>query len=222
MTLSDGSAAGLVNNEAFEAIAPAFVARGWVFFAPYRRGQGLSEAAGPYILDEIAAARRRGGAAAADETMTRLLATDHLSDQVAAYEWLRAQPFVRPGAIATMGNSFGGIETVLGAAQLDYCAVVDATGGAQTWDDSPVLRERLARAAAAAPMPVLFFQAENDYSIAPSQTLFAIREKHALPSEIRIYPAFGSSQRDGHSLPYRGVPVWRDDVLAFLERHCVR
>src|SRR5215475_5636595 len=37
-----GSAPGMLNNQAFEAIGPQFVARGWVFFAPYRRGQGLS------------------------------------------------------------------------------------------------------------------------------------------------------------------------------------
>src|SRR5215471_15111485 len=49
-----GSAPGLVNNGAFELIAPVFVARGWVFFAPYRRGQGVSADAGRYIGDEIA------------------------------------------------------------------------------------------------------------------------------------------------------------------------
>ena len=37
----------------FEALGPVFVHRGWVFFAPYRRGQGLSASAGPYIVDEM-------------------------------------------------------------------------------------------------------------------------------------------------------------------------
>src|SRR6476469_3125735 len=55
-----GSAAGMLNNQAFDALGPLFVSRGWVFFAPYRRGQGLSASAGPYIGDEIAEARRRG------------------------------------------------------------------------------------------------------------------------------------------------------------------
>src|SRR5688572_186158 len=86
---------GLVNNEAFDAIAPAFVARGWAFFAPYRRGQGLSADAGRYVMDEIASARARGGMPAAAEEMTRLLVTDHLDDQMAALDWLRRQPFVR-------------------------------------------------------------------------------------------------------------------------------
>src|SRR6266853_1197269 len=40
-----GSARGMLSHEAFEAIAPQYVSRGWVFFAPYRRGQGLSATA---------------------------------------------------------------------------------------------------------------------------------------------------------------------------------
>ncbi len=55
-----GSAPGMLNNQAFDAIGPLFVSRGWVFFAPYRRGQGLSAAAGPYIGDEIEAASKKG------------------------------------------------------------------------------------------------------------------------------------------------------------------
>jgi dienelactone hydrolase len=216
-----GSAAGLLNNQAFDAIAPAFVERGWVFFAPYRRGQGTSKDAGPYIMDEISAARRRGGLAAADKAMVRLLSTDHLHDQAAAYEWLRAQPYVRPEAIAAMGNSFGGIETILGAARIGYCAGVDAAGGSESWDDAPELRRLLTQAARTAVPPILFFQAENDFNLEPSRGLHATRKHAGLPSDLRIYPPFGRSQRDGHSFPYRGVAVWRDDVLGFLERHCL-
>jgi hypothetical protein len=53
-----GSAPGRLNDQAFEEIGPVFRDRGWVFFAPYRRGQGLSAAAGPFIGDEIAGAQR--------------------------------------------------------------------------------------------------------------------------------------------------------------------
>ena len=215
-----GSAPGMVNDEAFDAIAPTFVARGWAFFAPYRRGQGLSADAGPYIMDEIRSARGRGGLPAAAETMTRLLETDHLADHVSALEWLRAQPFVRPSAIATMGNSFGGIQAVLGAERGGYCAAVDAAGGAESWKDAPVLRERMIRAVRSAATPILFFQAENDFDVEPSRVLFAERKAAGKVAEIRLYPAFGDSAREGHSFPYRGVAAWRDDVLSFLDRHC--
>src|SRR5262245_7293838 len=58
-----GSAPGLVNNAAFDAIAPYFTQKGWAFFAPYRRGQGLSADAGTYVMTQIKAAGTQGPAA---------------------------------------------------------------------------------------------------------------------------------------------------------------
>ena len=126
-----GSAPALLNNEAFERIAPILVKHGWVFFAPYRRGQGLSADAGPYIGDAIDKARARGGVQAAAETMVQLLSTEQLQDQMNALAWLKKQSFIKADKIAAMGNSFGGVETVLGAAEGGYCAAVDVAGGAR-------------------------------------------------------------------------------------------
>src|SRR6266403_4322001 len=75
-----GSAPGMMSKEAFAALGPVFASHRWVFFGPYRRGQGLSASAGPYIGDEIAAAERDGGIRAGAEAMVRLLETDHLDD----------------------------------------------------------------------------------------------------------------------------------------------
>src|SRR5580704_18909697 len=71
-----GSAPGMVNNLAFELIGPLFTARGWAFFAPYRRGQGTSSDAGRYVMDEIEVARARGGQDLGVRTMVRLLSTE--------------------------------------------------------------------------------------------------------------------------------------------------
>ena len=90
-----GSAPGMLSKEAFDALGPIFVRRGWFFFGPYRRGQGLSASAGPYIGDEIAAAEKKGGISAGAGAMVRLLQTDHLDDQSAALAWLRKQSFVQ-------------------------------------------------------------------------------------------------------------------------------
>lgn len=60
-----------------------------------------------------------------------LLTGEHLDDQLAAYAWFSQQPYVIRERIAVGGNSFGGIETLLGAERVPYCAGVDAAGGAQ-------------------------------------------------------------------------------------------
>jgi dienelactone hydrolase len=217
-----GSAPGLLNNQAFDLIGPLFVIRGWAFFAPYRRGQGLSSEAGAYIQDEIQAARARGGQGLAAQTMLRLLTTEQLDDQMAALAWLKTQSFVRRGQIAVMGNSFGGIETVLGAERGGYCAAVDASGGAESWDEAPGLQGIMLHAVQHSPIPIFFFQAENDYSLAPSRTLYAAMIAAKKPAEIRIYPPYGNSHQEGHSFAYRGAGIWMDDVVRFLQANCRR
>jgi carboxymethylenebutenolidase len=215
-----GSAPGMLNSQAFEAMGPLFAARGWVFFAPYRRGQGLSASAGPYIGDQIEAARKTGGTSAGSAEMVRLLEGDHLEDQLAALAWLRAASFVRPGRIATVGNSFGGIETVLGVERASYCAGVDASGGAQSWAASPGLQASMTRAVRNARAPLFFFQAENDFDVSPTRVLASVMKDAGKQCEAKIYPRFGKSSHDGHSFAYRGTAIWFDDVLRFLERHC--
>ena len=215
-----GSAPGMLNNQAFELIGPMFAARGWAFFAPYRRGQGLSSDAGAYVMDEIHEAQAHGGETAAAEALVRLLNTTQLQDQIAALAWLKEQSFVRPGQIAAMGNSFGGIETVLGVGHGGYCAGVDAAGGAESWDKAPPLKDLMVRAVQRAKAPIFFIQAENDYSVAPSRTLSAAMQTLHESTEIRIYPPYGSSPQEGHSFAWRGAAIWMDDVSRFLQMHC--
>ncbi len=220
MLYNHGSAPGMMNNQAFEAIGPRFAARGWVFFAPYRRGQGLSAAAGAYIGDQIEAATRRGGPGAGSAEMVRLLAGDHLDDQLAALAWLRAAPFVDLDRIAAAGNSFGGIETVLGVERAPYCAGIDASGGAESWSRSPELQEVMTRAVRGARAPIFFFQAENDADLAPTRALAAAMKEAGKRFEVTIYPPWGASPKDGHAFAWRGSEIWFADALRFLEASC--
>jgi carboxymethylenebutenolidase len=207
---------------AFDQVGPVFVARGWVLFGPFRRGQGLSASAGPYIGDEIARAEKRGGHKAAVQEMVRLLTGDHLGDQLAGYAWLKRQPFVIPDRIAAAGNSFGGIETVLGTEREPYCAALDAAGAAQAWGGAPELQDQMMRAVRASRCPLFFFQAENDFDLTPSRALARAMRESGKTSEIKIYPPFGDGRQDGHNFAWRGGAVWAEDVFAFLERHCAK
>jgi hypothetical protein len=118
------------------------------------------------------------------------------------------------------GNSFGGIETVLGAERDGYCAAVDSAGGAASWAKTPELREIMTRAVRNARVPLFFFQAENDHDLRPSRVLSAAMKDAGKPFEIRIFPPFGSSAEDGHSFGYFGSTVWAPDVFRFLDAHC--
>jgi carboxymethylenebutenolidase len=217
-----GSAAGMLSKQAFDALGPVFASHGWVFLGPYRRGQGLSASAGPYIGDQIAAAEKKGGIPAGATTMIRLLETDHLNDQLSGLAWLRKQDFVQPNRIAVAGNSFGGIETVLGAERGAYCAAVASAAGAQSWAQAPELQSLMNRAVRNATTPIFFFQAANDYDLSPSRTLSTMMENAGKAYKVKIYPPYGSSPADGHTFGYFGAALWADDVFQFLNQHCTK
>lgn len=217
-----GSAPGLLNNEAFARMAPLFTTRGWAFFAPYRRGQGLSADAGPYIGKEISAAEARGGLQLAAATAVRLLDTQQLADQMAALAWLEQQPFTQDAPIAVMGNSFGGVETVLGADNTRYCAAVDAAGGAESWEKAPALRVLMTNAVKRAKIPILFIQAQNDYTTAPSDVLYEAMRQAGKKASIRIFPPFGKSASDGHGFAWKRGEIWASTVFPFLDEYCRR
>ena len=215
-----GSAPGMLSQQAFQALGPVFASHGWLFFGPYRRGQGLSSSAGPYIGDQIAAAEKSGGVSAGAATMIRLLKTDHVNDQLAALAWLRAQRFVSLDRVAVAGTSFGGIETVFGAELAPYCAAVDSSGGAESWADAPELRSVMTHAVRNARAPIFFFQAKNDYDLSPTRTLSAAMREAGKEFDVKIYPPYGSSPQDGHTFGYFGSAVWGNDVFRFLNAHC--
>lgn len=197
-----------------------FAKNGWVFFGPYRRGQGLSASAGNYIGDEIARATKAGGLAGGAAAMVRLLETDHLNDQLAALAWLRTQKFVEADRIAVAGNFFGGIEAVLGAAHGSYRAAIDSAGGAQSWARAPQLQSLMTRSVRHSRAPIFFFEAENDYDLSPSRVLSAARKDAGKERELKVYPPFGNSVEDGHTFGYFGSSVWAADVFRFLKKHC--
>jgi carboxymethylenebutenolidase len=220
MVYNHGS--GRSYDKQFQALGPIFNQHGWVFFAPYRRGHGLSKAAGPYIVDEMNEAQKTGGQKARSATMVRILETDHLNDQLAALAWLKKQGFVQPAHVAVGGNSFGGIQTVLGAEHGSYCAAVDSAGAAQTWSSSPEVRELMEKSVRKTRVPIFFFQAENDWDLGPSKTLSAAAKSAGKPYQVKIYPAYGKSKEDGHAFGYYGSSVWGDDVFKFLSEHCAK
>jgi hypothetical protein len=152
--------------------------------------------------------------------MVRLLETDHMDDQLAGLAWLHGQRDVATSRIAVGGNSFGGIESVLGAEREAYCAAFDSAGAAHTCSSTPEIVDRMKRAMRAARAPIFFFQAENDYDLSPTRVLPGEMKGAGKPFLAKVYPPYGTTARKGHTLGYFGFSVWGDDALGFLAEHC--
>jgi carboxymethylenebutenolidase len=195
------------------AVGQFFSSRGYVLFVPHRRGQGLSQAAGPYIQDVINAAPASQQAQVRVDQL--LLQVD---DVAAAVAYMKQQAFVDTAKMSVAGCSYGGIETVFTAERsLGLKSAVDFAGAAQTWAGDTPMQTRMLTAVDNATVPIFFLQAANDYDTTPTTALSAEMQNVNKPYQAKIYPAYGTTPDDGHAgFCFNGTAVWGDDVANFI------
>jgi dipeptidyl aminopeptidase/acylaminoacyl peptidase len=80
------------------------------------------------------------------------------------------------------------------------------------------LRQRLIEAVDHAAIPVFFMFAANDYSVAPGQAFAARMKRLGKRYRLKIYPAVGHTNPEGHGFVHLRVATW-EPVFAFLDKY---
>jgi len=204
-------------SDLFETVGPPLAARGFLVFAPHRRGSGLSGDQAENLLRRLTQIEREQGAGARARVALEQLQGPQLADMEAAVQAARQRPDVDPSRIYMIGNSFGGVLVMLAAERgLGLAGAVNFAGAAINWERSEAFREVMSRAARNARIPLYLAQAENDFSTAPTRSLGAILCEAGKTSHAKVYGPFGVTAGDGHSLGVDGVDRWAEDVFGFL------
>ena len=199
-------------------LAKFWVPHGFVLFAPLRSGHGPNP--GKWIGDEQKRILDQRSPAGFERLMQlHTLAND---DVVAAYRWIARQPFVDAKRIVVAGGSFGGIQALLSAERdanehLGVKCVVAMAPAAESWGN-PNWGKRLATAVDAARAPILLLQAQNDFSLGPSEVLGPRVDAKGGANRHKVLPAHGdpADHAQGHGGFFADPAAWSDDVLAFL------
>ena len=141
-------------------------------------------------------------------------------DVVGAVQWLMQRPGGRPRSRVIMtGVSYGGIQTLLTAEKgLGIRAFIPFAPGAESWANH-ALQARLEQAVRNAKAPLFLAQAQNDFSLGPSQVLGPIIRAKGAPNDAKIYPPNGTTHEQGHGgfAVRGGIPIWSPDVFAFID-----
>jgi dienelactone hydrolase len=215
--------AGMPITEAAAKLAPLFVARGYVFLYPFRRGHGPSADQAPFMQDVLRREEALRGPAARQHLQDGVLLDEHLDDVRAALAFLATVPGVDARRIAVAGHSFGGQLALLAAAHdRSIRAAITFGAAAGSWARSPELQARLLGAVREARAAILLIHARNDLDTAPGRALAAELSRRHRPHRLLIYPPVGRTAEDGHNAVYGATAQWPGDVFEFLDEHLRR
>ena len=199
-------------------LGPLFARHGYVMLYVFRRGAGLSRDQGTDSETLMNRAMDQNGQAGRNEVQLQLLETE-FGDVVAGLNVLRSQSVVDTARIAVVGYSFGGQLTLLLAQHHTIRAAVVFAPAAGSWEGSSKLRDRLLTAVRQTSAPVFFMFAANDYSVEPGKALDAEMARAGRSHRLKIYPAVGSTPREGHDFIHQRISLWEMDVFQFLHEH---
>jgi dienelactone hydrolase len=202
-------------------LARFYTKQGFVFFTPHRHGQGRSP--GAYIEDLIEkyAATEKNRTSVGKYVVK--LQEEYNQDVVAAVEWLKGQSFVDQRRMVMSGCSYGGTQTLLAAEKgLGLRAFAPFAPAAKSWANTE-LRKRLLEAVRNAKSPLFLIQAQNDFSIGPSEVLGPVIKQKGPPNQAKVYPPYGTTPQEGHyafATKEGGIAIWGSEVLDFFKAAC--
>ena len=202
----------------FDRIASLFVPAGYVVVTPVRRGQGGSQ--GDYIVDQTRQVFQTKGRTAAQEFVPQQMAGPQLDDQLSGLTYLESLPYVDKDRLAVVGCSYGGMQTLFGAASgKGYKAAVAISPGAESWDGNPLLQQALIKLVSSIDIPTFIIHPAKDASLAPGFALGPQFQQLGKTYGLEIYPPFGTATMHcfgGGGGTTLGIDVWGPAALSFL------
>ena len=199
-----------------------FARHGYLFFALFRRGEGLSFDQGIQITPLLEGERTAKGPEAADQLQVHLLESRELTDALAGLAKLKSISTVDPNRIGVVGHSFGGsLSLLLASRDKTLKGAVNFAGAAGSWKLLD-LQRALIDAVERLNTAVFFAFAANDYSVEPGNILNAKMAAQGKIHQLKIFPSFGTSAAEGHNIIYDAIDQWESDVFAFLDKYVKR
>jgi dienelactone hydrolase len=215
------------------SVARVFTNHGYLFFVPFRRGHSGDVWMAPNKTESV----RSTGVYAVD-VLEKIKADDvrlknisvgplleaTMPDVRAALEFIKRLPNADPRKVAVAGHSYGGMTTLIAAADVEgFKAALDISGGCLSWWLNPDLQAYLKNIAKRVRIPVFAFQDDRECSGEdPTRTLDPLLRAAGGKGEIYKMPKMDCHEAHTRFLKsgeYQAL--WRQDARDFLAAHGV-
>lgn len=230
------------------AIVDNFVNRGFIVFAPMRRGAGNPDTRtyfddgtfkstglyldlyGKAVADALCATgcTQELWDERYDAARTAYLESEARSDIAEAIRWVKTRPGADPNRIAIVGHSYGGAAVIFAnQVAMGHKAAIDVSGAGLSWHSNAAFRAELPGAVEAGTEPIFFLQPENERNIEPTRVFAKAAWTAGLEYLAGVYPPVPGVDDDAGEVHGRfvkdpcEVEKWIGDAIDFLARQGV-
>jgi carboxymethylenebutenolidase len=200
----------------YEEMAKLFTRDGIVLFIPDRHVHDISRSDYSLELQKMLNAETKGVAVKLKEAEEE--AEINANDVVAAFEWLKSQPYIDAKRVAVSGWSSGACASLAAA---DKChgfrAIALFSPRITTWKGNPALQESLLRAVQNASVPIFVVLASDEPESPSTTALTKEVENSTTKHRVETYEHAGYRAQEKTALIVNGVDIWGYDVLRFVQ-----
>lgn len=204
------------DDSQFSALARHAVDRGYALFVPDRHSNSQSRGMvkGGELTEQL---RGESSDLASVERRAVEFYESHNKDVLAAIEFIKAQSFIDDRRVVMAGSASGAVQSLLASEkETGVRAFVVFSPGAASWKENSLLQAMLRRAVRNAKAPIFLIQAQNDFTLEPSELLGKELEKKGSTNRVKVYPPFGTTHAQGNMFALNGSSTWSSDVFDFI------
>jgi len=140
-------------------------------------------------------------------------------DIAAAVTWAKTQSFVDEDRVAVIGHATGAILTMLLAEQeIGVRGYIAFSPAAAVWNERVDLQKTFVNSVRESRAPIMLIQAQNDFTLGPSELLGKELSRKGDQSFCKVYPPYGTTREQGNTFAVNGSSVWGEDVFKFLRQ----
>ncbi len=201
----------------YDELAKLFTREGFVLFIPDRHVHDLSRTDYSVGLQKLLESELKGEAIKVKQAEEEL--DVNANDVIAAFEWLKEQPYIKPDKVALSGWSLGAVTSLAATEKSSsFKAVALFSPRLIDWKKNPTIQDNILRATRNCRVPIMIVLASDESASDSTTAIVAEVEKNQELNRVERYNHTGYKAHQKTALALNAPDTWGYDVLRFIQK----